>query len=207
MTARSLRFPLALLLTFAFLSAPTTSFAQDDEDEPDPDDEVMVEQTPNPIDADFKGMIGLGLIGAELGFVVPALAGARDAWAFIVFPVLGAGGGAVAGYFLLEKGDGEPELAVAALTTGMALVIPAMVVTLAATAYEPETEMPSARAPRAPSLAAAAAGPGLVRWSERGVWLAPPVVATGHSVSTKEALRTGVARAREVRVPLLSGAF
>src|SRR3989442_15824793 len=76
--------------------------------------------TRTPLKADFKGTVGLGLIGLELGMVIPALAGARDAWAFIVFPVLGAGGGAAAGYFLLEKGSGHPELAVASLVTGMA---------------------------------------------------------------------------------------
>jgi F0F1-type ATP synthase assembly protein I len=205
MIVRSLRLLFAALVASALLAAPSTSFARDDEEE---EEDSGSEQATNPIEADFKGMIGLGLIGAELGFVIPALAGARDAWAFIVFPVIGAGGGAAAGYFLLEKGDGEPELAVAALTTGMALVIPALVVTLAATAYEPETEMPSANgAPSRRVRLAAAAGPGLLRWSERGVLLAPPVISSGHSVTAKEALRTGVERSREVRVALLSGVF
>jgi hypothetical protein len=204
MTARSLRLLFAVLLACASLAIPAPSHARDDEDEED----EAAESATNPIDADFKGMIGLGLIGAELGFVVPALAGARDAWAFIVFPVIGAGGGAAAGYFLLEKGDGHPELAVAALTAGMALVIPALVITLAATAYDPETEVPTAKAapPRQARLAAAA-GPGLLRWSEGGVLLAPPVISSGHSLSAKESLRTGVTRAREVRVALLSGVF
>jgi hypothetical protein len=202
MTARSLRLLFAVLLACASLAIPAPSYAADEEEE------EAAEPTTDPIDADFKGMIGLGLIGAELGFVVPALAGARDAWAFIVFPIIGAGGGAAAGYFLLEKGDGHPELAVAALTTGMALVIPALVITLAATAYDPETEVPTAKAaPRRQARLAAAAGPGLLRWSERGVLLAPPVISSGHSLSAKESLRTGVTRAREVRVALLSGVF
>jgi hypothetical protein len=199
MNARCLN--LLLALAVVLVSAPTSALARDNEEVD------QVEQTPHPIDADFKGMIGLGLIGAELGFVVPALAGARDAWAFIVFPVLGAGGGAVAGYFLLEKGDGEPEIAVAVLTAGMALVIPAMVVTLAATAYEPETEAQMASAPARRARLATAAGPGLLRWSERGLLLAPPGIATGHSATVKEALRTGVTRERTVRVALLSGVF
>jgi hypothetical protein len=195
---------LAVLLASAALVTPASGFARDDEE---PEDDPPVDETTDPIEADFKGMIGLGLIGAELGFVLPALAGARDAWAFIVFPVLGAGGGAAAGYFLLEKDEGKPELAVAALTAGMALAIPAMVITLAATAYEPETETAMAEAAAREARLAAAAGPGLVRWSERGVLLAPPLIAAGHSVTEKEALRTGVTRAREVRVALLSGVF
>jgi hypothetical protein len=156
--------------------------------------------------ADFKGTVGVGLIGAELGFVLPALAGARDAWAYIVFPVAGAVGGAFAGYYALEKGDGEPELAVAALVAGMALVIPATVVTVAAMAYEPDTELRPSGALRS-ARAAAAAGPGLVRFSERGVFVAPPRVAVGSSIGVREALRTGARRSRGMQVALFSGVF
>lgn len=200
MTA-SLRISLTVACAASLLVPPTISLAQD-ASEPGP-----VEQTADPLEADFKGSVGLGLIGAELGFVLPALAGARDAWAFIVFPILGAGGGAAAGYFLLERNGGEPELAVAALTAGMALVIPAMVVTLAATSYEQEEEAPRVAAPGRAARLAAAAGPGLVRWSERGVLLAPPAIGAGESISAKEALRTGVERHRTVQVAVLSGVF
>ncbi|HEX2678019.1 MAG TPA: hypothetical protein VHM19_15300, partial [Polyangiales bacterium] len=64
----------------------------------------------HPLKPDVKGTLGVGLIGAELGMVLPALAGMDDTWAFIVFPVIGAAGGAAAGYFGLEKG-GHTELA------------------------------------------------------------------------------------------------
>lgn len=204
MTAPSLRSFSSLLLALALLLAPTRGLAQSpDEEEEEQQEEVVTD----PLEADFKGMIGLGLIGAELGFVVPALAGARDAWIYIVFPVIGAGGGAVAGYFLLEKGDGEPELAVAALTAGMALVIPALVITLAATAYEPELEAPATAQAARDARLAAQAGPGLVRFSERGLLLAPPAIASGPTVSQREALRTGVARTSSTRVALVSGVF
>ena len=43
-----------------------------------------------PVRADFKGMIGLGLIGGELGLVIPAVAGLNETWSMIVFPVVGA---------------------------------------------------------------------------------------------------------------------
>ena len=94
---------------------------------------------PVQVTADFKGIIGCGLIGAELGFVVPALAGLDETWAFIVFPVVGAAGGGLLGYFLIEQND-EREIAVASLAVGMALIIPTMVITLSATAYDPEEE-------------------------------------------------------------------
>jgi hypothetical protein len=170
--------------------APSRSWAADDNGD-------TVAQTDTPLSADVKGTVGLGLIGAELGMVIPALAGARGVWPYIVFPVIGAGGGAVAGYFLLEKGD-HAELAVASLVAGMALAVPALVATLAATAYEPDTESPMARA--------AAAGPGLLRWSEGSVYVAPPGVSASRS-DAREALRTGAPRNRTVSVALLSGRF
>jgi hypothetical protein len=86
------------------------------------------------------------------------------------------------------------------------LFVPALVLTLAETAYEPEEERVSAARARAASLAAA--GPGLVRWSpERGVVVAPPGVSVGSLVGADEALRTGVPRSRVVHASLLSGAF
>jgi len=172
----------------ALAAAPHAAQAQADEDELADSKEIP---------PDFKGMVGLGLIGAELGFVIPALAGLHETWAFIVFPIVGAGGGAAAGYFLLEKGDGEPELAVASLTAGMALVIPSLIITLSATAYEPEeaTELADAR------------NPGIVRFSDRGVRLAAPMVSVRPGASARESLRTGASMAREVHVPVLSGKF
>lgn len=162
-------------------------------------------QVQHPLSADFKGSIGGGLIGAELGFMLPALLGARDTWAFIVFPVVGAAAGTLAGYYGLERGDGHPEAAVAVLATGMALVIPATVVTLAASAYEPDTEVPLSRASRT-ARAAVAAGPGLLRWSEAGVLLAPPAVSVS-AIPARGELQSAGARARLVRVPILSGVF
>jgi hypothetical protein len=170
-------------------SAPHAAQAQDNED-----DEVREGKT---IPADFKGMVGLGLIGAELGFVIPAVAGLHDTWAFIVFPIAGAAGGATAGYFLLEKGEGEPEIAVVALTAGMALVIPALIVTLSATAYTPEEA----------TQVADLQNPGLLRLSDRGVRLAPPAVSVVPGASERESLRTGASTEREVHVAVVSGKF
>ena len=96
---------------------------------------------PVQITTGFKGVIGLGLFGAELGFAIPALAGLDETWAFIVFPIAGAGIGATVGYFALETGtDKLAEVNVAVLAIGMALIIPTMVITLSATAYDPDDE-------------------------------------------------------------------
>jgi hypothetical protein len=192
---------LAVLLALAATcAAATPAYAQGEEEE----DAMAVE--PNPLKADFKGAIGLGLIGAELGFVVPALAGAKGVWPYIVFPVIGAGGGAVGGYFLLEKGDGHPELAVGALTLGMALVVPAMVATIAATSYRPPEQIDSASMKR--RRAVAQSGDGLVRWSGEELALAAPNITVTTAESPRVALRTGAPRRTSgVRVSLLSGRF
>ena len=97
---------------------------------------------------DGKGILGGGIIGAEIGFIVPALlvsAGVRELdepWAWILFPVLGAAGGAIGGYFALEDPmngtqRGFPEVAVAVLAVSMALIVPTFVGVLALTSYSP----------------------------------------------------------------------
>jgi hypothetical protein len=179
----------AVIVSLVLLGTAGPALAQDGSDA----DEG--EQTRTELKPDFKGAVGLGLIGAELGFVIPALAGAKGVWPYIVFPVVGAAGGAVGGYFLLEKGDGHPELAVATLTVGMALIIPAMVATIAATAYRP------------PERIETAGGGGLVRYSEGSVRLAPPAIAAGPTTSPRQALRTGERRVSSLRVSMLSAQF
>lgn len=94
------------------------------------------------VEAVPKGAIGLGLLGVELGLIVPAIAGARDWWPYLVFPILGGAGGAVGGYFMDVEMDraNTPEVSVAMLAIGMALLVPTIIGTLALTAYSPPTE-------------------------------------------------------------------
>lgn len=153
---------------------------------------------PDPVDPDFKGAVGLGLIGAELGFVIPAVAGMRDAWAYIVFPIVGAGGGAVGGYFGIEQGTGSAELAVATLVTGMALIIPAMVVTLSATAYDPDEDL---------RTAARAAPPALVQIEESALRLGAPAVSFEVVTTAPAPPVAASSPGRSVRVSLVSGRF
>ncbi len=110
------------------------------------------------VGAQGKGILGLGIVGAEIGFMLPAIivgAGGRELdewWAYVLFPVVFAAGGAVAGYFLLEEPtqivpptptsparrvSGYPEAAVAVLAVGMALIVPTFVGVLALTSYNP----------------------------------------------------------------------
>lgn len=164
---------------------------------------------------DYKGIVGLGLIGGELGMVIPALAGIDETWAYLVFPAVGAIGGGVAGHFLLEA-NGHTEISIAALGVGMALVIPATVLTLSLNSYDPADEMPPAapesarfdvNAARARRIEARVrAGSGLVRMADGGVWLGAPAVGPVASVTAagSSTVRFGVS---DFQLSLLSGAF
>jgi hypothetical protein len=207
MQSRWLRLIGVAVVCLGFASLPAVSRAQTSTGSPG-----------SPVTAGAKGTIGLGLVGAELGAVIPALAGVDATWAYIVFPVVGAAGGALAGYFAIDKPD-HAELSVVALTVGMTLIIPALVVTLSATAYNAESDtaaMPrslaSSRAapqhqarvisPEARARAArAAAGTGMLRLSEGQLALAAPGFAILPSVQRGEARLSGVS------VSLLSGRF
>lgn len=90
---------------------------------------------------DGKGIIGLGLVGAELGLIIPALAGVRDEWwPYVVFPLIGAIGGGIGGWAVEQNTPNDAEVDVALMVIGMALVVPTIVGTLALTAYRPPAE-------------------------------------------------------------------
>ena len=104
------------------------------------------------VGADGKGILGGGIIGAEIGFMIPAIivsAGVTEFdewWAFVLFPALFGAGGAIGGYYALEEPssvvggrrvNGFPEAAVAVLAIGIALIVPTFVGVLALTTYSP----------------------------------------------------------------------
>lgn len=84
-----------------------------------------------------KGIVGGGLLGAEVVTITESLVGVRSGWAYVLGAVIGAGGGAVGGYFV-EQGSSDGKAPMYMLAGGMALVIPAIVLTLDATRYRPE---------------------------------------------------------------------
>lgn len=163
----------------------------------------------NRVEADFKGAVGLGLVGAELGAVVPALVGVDAAWAYIAFPVVGAAGGGLAGYFALDNA-GQVELSVVALTAGMALILPALIATLHLTAYDDDDQPPPApgtfaRARKRPTPGQRArkwlaAGPGMVRLSEGRFALSAPGLALMPGTRSDQAIAG-------LNVSLMSGQF
>src|SRR5690606_22922433 len=134
-----------------------------------------------------KGIVGLGLLGAEVVVFGEAIAGVDQAWLYYAGAGLGAVGGATGGYFL--ESSMTPKSSVLVLTAGMALAIPALIVGMDATRrHWPEVEQ--APTPReAPSNPPdPEAGPelvwermptkadALVRWSPVGLQLSVPDV-------------------------------
>jgi peptidoglycan/LPS O-acetylase OafA/YrhL len=80
------------------------------------------------IKGNIAGTIGLGLIGAELGLVlVPACKLQNQVWAWVVFPTVLAGGGAVAGALAFDPGSPQPAVTLSLLGAGFLLAVPAIV--------------------------------------------------------------------------------
>jgi len=102
------------------------------------------------------GVGGGALLGAEIPVIVEGIAGVHSGWVYLISAVVGAGGGGVAGYEI-ENGasDGRPSTYMFA--GGLALIIPAAVLMLNATRYQPEE---GATEDRTPGPAAEPGAPG-----------------------------------------------
>jgi hypothetical protein len=97
-----------------------------------------------------KAIVGLGLAGAGVVTITESLIGVKEPWAYIVGAIVGAGGGAVGGYFV-DQGSSDGKASMYCLAGGMALVIPALVLTLNATRYQPEVGATEDRPPTGPT--------------------------------------------------------
>ncbi|MCP4674722.1 MAG: hypothetical protein GY854_04245 [Deltaproteobacteria bacterium] len=90
-----------------------------------------------PVEAKFVGVAGGVIAGAELVVIVEAIIGVKPLWPYLTFPLLGAAGGGVGGYFLEQNSKGG---AVALLIGSMALSIPTVLMASSARAFDPEEE-------------------------------------------------------------------
>ncbi|HKO91084.1 MAG TPA: hypothetical protein VJU61_08030 [Polyangiaceae bacterium] len=82
-----------------------------------------------------KGITGGVLVGAEAVLITEAVLGVEPVWLYVVGGVAGAGGGAVAGYYI--GGSVSPKPSSFLLAGGIALVIPALIGVVSATSFQP----------------------------------------------------------------------
>lgn len=128
------------------------------------------------VSPDGKGIVGGGLLGADVVTIVEALAGVRPGWAYGVGALIGAAGGATGGYFV-EKASTDGRVPVYMLVGGMALIIPAIVLSLNATRYVPEEGATEDRAPIGPAPEPGAPGGSIVSPPPTGPTAPPPETA------------------------------
>jgi hypothetical protein len=96
-----------------------------------------------------KGIAGGALLGAEVPTIVEGIVGVRSGWVYFLSAVAGAGGGAAGGW-AVEKGSSDGKAPMYMLAGGLALIIPAVVLTLNATRYQPEEGATEDRTPVGP---------------------------------------------------------
>ena len=146
------------------------------------------------IDGHVAGTVGLGLIGAEVGLLLTPAFNLQDHWwAWLLFPTIGAAGGAVAGVFALE--DVDPAVTVSILGAGMLLAVPAVVSASAISTARRGRNIDSA------------GNDGLLRFSKQGTRVGVPTVSTAPVFSAAEQARFGLPQRTSTRVSLVSGRF
>ena len=179
-----------------------------------------------------KGITGGALLGAEVPVMIESIAGVHSGWVFFITAVVGAGGGGLGGYEV-EKGSSDGMAPMYMLAGGLALVIPAVVLTLNATRYQPEegatedrtpgpaaepgapggssiTSTPGAAPtpPPPPPPAPAPAPQSLLDLHQGALRLGVPVVAVKPAFSVTEAKAYGLRdNPTELRLPVLHIAF
>jgi hypothetical protein len=180
-----------------------------------------------PVSPTGKGIAGGALLGGEVVMITTAIIGVKAWWPYLVFGAVGAGGGAVGGYFVEQVDDGNtPEPSLYMLAGGLALVIPTIVAVANATAYDPsedeegfdeedgegEGEEPgvevdvNAETGKRRPIPMALMGIDLYGKHAR-VSPGIPAVAVTPMYSPKEIATYGVEQETVVRVPLVTGSF
>jgi hypothetical protein len=108
-----------------------------------------------------KGIVGGALLGGEVVTMGESLVGVRSGWAYAIGFLVGAGGGGAAGY-AIDQSTSDGRVPTYMLAGGLALVIPALVLTLNATRYMPEEGASEDKAPTGPAAEPGVPGAGVV---------------------------------------------
>jgi hypothetical protein len=123
-----------------------------------------------------KGIVGGALLGAEVVTITESLVGVRSGWGYVIGAVLGAGAGGVGGYFV-EQNSSDGKAPMYMLAGGLALVIPAVVLSLDATRYRPEEGATEDKAPTGPLAEPGVPGGGVGAPAPAAAPAAPPAAA------------------------------
>lgn len=107
-----------------------------------------------------KGIVGGALLGGEVVTITESIVGVRAGWAYIVGGLAGAAAGGVGGYFV-EQSSNNGQVPMYMLAGGLALVIPAVVLSLDATRYRPEEGATEDRTPAGPPAEPGVPGAGI----------------------------------------------
>jgi hypothetical protein len=174
-----------------------------------------------PVTPDGKGIAGGAMLGAEVVMITTAAIGVKAWWPYVLFGAVGAGGGAVGGYFVESTGVAEPSLYM--LAGGMALIVPTLVAVLNATAYEPEEDEEEGDIPADEQPGVDVEGGVNVQTGARRriplallgldasdgtrLSLGVPAVTVGPTYSPVEMSKYGLEQHTEVRVALVSATF
>jgi hypothetical protein len=147
------------------------------------------------IDGNVAGAVGLGLLGAEVGLFLPPAFKLQDQWwAWVLFPAIGATGGALAGAFAFDPGDPKPAVTVSILGVGMLLAVPAIVGASALSSRRRGQEIDSAQG-------------GVLRFSKKGTTMGVPSITTASVFTPTEQSRYNLPQRASTRVSLISGRF
>lgn len=164
-----------------------------------------------------KGVVGCALLGAELVVIGEAIAGVNQGWLYWTGAGVGLVGGAIGGYFW--EPHMTPQTSVLTLMGGMALSIPALIVSLDASRRhwpdteprEPYTEPSNPPDPDArrelvllPFHKNASA---LLRWSSTGLDFQVPDVYLTDTFTTQDRWAFALPAVPSYQVPVLNARF
>jgi hypothetical protein len=107
-----------------------------------------------------KGIAGGALLGGEVVTITESIVGVRAGWAYLVGGLAGAAAGGVGGYFV-EQSTSNGQAPMYMLAGGLALVIPAIVLSLDATRYRPEEGATEDKTPAGPPAEPGVPGAGI----------------------------------------------